>query len=201
MDVEKLHRVCKPRISARQTDELIGIARGLLADWTLNQAEVEFLQKWLVANKGITEEPLLRLLYARVEEILADGVADETELHDLMDTLKSFVGEEIELGETIRSTKLPLCTPAPKLTFAGKHYCFTGTFTYGTRSHCENAVIGRGGSAGSLTRKTNVLVIGSYATESWKHSSYGLKIQTACEWRDDGHPISIVSEEHWLSHL
>lgn len=81
------------------------------------------------------------------------------------------------------------------------NYCFTGTFNYGQRKHCEQAVKERGASAGSLTQKTNVLVIGVYATESWKHSSFGAKILKACDFRDSGLPISIVSEEHWTRHL
>lgn len=34
-----------------------------------------------------------------------------------------------------------------------------------------------------MAQKTNVLVIGVYATESWKHSSFGNKILKAVEWR------------------
>lgn len=62
-------------------------------------------------------------------------------------------------------------------------------------------MIERGAKAGSIAQKTNVLVIGVYATESWKHSSFGNKILQAVEWRDQGFPISIVPEEHWASHL
>jgi hypothetical protein len=58
-----------------------------------------------------------------------------------------------------------------------------------------------GAQAGSLTKKTNVLVVGIYATDSWKHSSFGTKIMKACEWREAGHPINIVGEAHWKSHL
>ncbi|MER8413933.1 hypothetical protein [Mesorhizobium sp. M1342] len=45
---DKFHnRVGGDRISSRQIDELIGLARGLAADGTINKAEIEFLQKWL----------------------------------------------------------------------------------------------------------------------------------------------------------
>lgn len=54
------------RISSRQVDELIGLARGVCADGLLNQAEVEFLEKWLAANLGITDNPLTAALYRRV---------------------------------------------------------------------------------------------------------------------------------------
>lgn len=189
------------RITSRQVDELIGIARGLAADGSINQAEVEFLQKWLVANLDISDQPLLRTLYRRVNEILADGVVDEEETAELLDTLNRFSSRDIELGETLKSTTLPLCEPAPTLLFAGKQYCFTGTFNFGQRKACEKAVVERGGNAGGLTQKTDVLVIGAYATDSWKHSSFGNKIMNACDFRAKGLPISIVSEEHWTRHL
>jgi NAD-dependent DNA ligase len=199
---EQFHnQVGQDRITSRQIDELVGLARGIAADGTINQAEVEFLQKWLAANMGISDQPMIRNLYARVNGILSDGVADADECHDLLDTLNSFSSRDFELGEVMKATTLPLCDPAPILTFRERRYCFTGTFNFGQRKDCESAVEWRGGSAGSLTQKTDVLVIGMYATESWKHSSFGTKIVKAVDMRADGVPISIVSEEHWVGHL
>ena len=194
-------RVGSDRLSSRQVDELIGIARGVAADGNINQSEVEFLQKWLAANVDITGQPIIRVLYDRIEATLADGVADAEECRDLLDTLNSFSNREFELGEVLKSTTLPICNPAPNLIFDSRSYCFTGTFNYGKRKHCEAAVSERGGLCGSLTRKTDFLVIGLYATESWKHSSFGNKIINAAQMRDEGVPIRIVSEQHWLSHL
>ena len=201
MDEAFYNRVGGDRINSRQIDELIGLARGLVADDVLNQREAEFLQKWLAANLGISGQPLIATLYRRVAEVLSDGVLDADEAAELCDTLDRFSKRDFELGETLKSTSLPLCDPAPVLVFDGRSYCFTGTFNYGQRKHCEAAVLERGGRVGSLTMKTNVLVIGVYATESWKHSSFGTKIMKACELRDEGVPISIVSEEHWAMHL
>lgn len=201
MDESMLARFDADRIESRQIDELVGLARGLVADGVLNQPEVEFLQKWLVANGSVIDQPILRTLYHRVRDILADGVADHDELSELFETLNSFANGNFELGEILKATRLPLCSPAPVLTFAGQNYCFTGTFNFGQRKACERAVAERGANVGSLTKRTNVLVIGVYATDSWKHSSFGHKIMNACEWRDGGHPISIVSEEHWTAHL
>ncbi|MEG3087609.1 BRCT domain-containing protein [Sphingomonas sp. PB4P5] len=189
------------RIAARQIDELIGIARGIAADGALNQTEAEFLQKWLAANLDISDQPVVRTLYARINDVLSDGILEADEARDLLDTLNSFSNRDFELGEVLKATTLPVCNPAPSLFFDGRSYCFTGTFNYGGRKECEGSVISRGARAGSLTKKTDVLVIGLYATESWKHSSFGNKILKACEWRDDGIPISIVSEQHWISFL
>ncbi len=196
------NRLGGERISSRQIDELIGLARGVAADGHINQAEVEFLQKWLAGNVEITDQPLVRTLYRRVNEILSDGIVDEDEKAELLDTLNRFSSRDFELGEVLKATTLPLCEPAPTpLTFEGLRYTFTGTFNYGKRKQCEAAVIERGADVGSLTSATNVLVIGVYATDSWKHSSFGNKILKACEFRDKGRPISIVAEEHWTRHL
>lgn len=189
------------RITSRQIDELVGLARGVAADGTINQAEVEFLQKWLAANMAISDQPMICRLYHRVNGVLADSIADPDECRELLDTLNSFSSRDFELGEVLKATTLPLCDPAPALTFRGKRYCFTGTFNYGQRRDCEAAVSERGGECGSLTRNTDVLVIGVYATESWKHSSFGTKIMKAVDLRESGVPISIVSEEHWVGHL
>lgn len=195
------NRVGNDRITSRQIDELIGIARGLVADELINEREVEFLQKWLAANAVISDQPVIRVLYERTRQILSDGLVDEDERKELLDTLNRFSNRDFELGEVLKSTSLPLCDPPPPLSFPGQRYCFTGTFNYGQRKHCEKAVIERGAVAGSLTKATTVLVIGIYATESWKHSSFGNKILTACTMRDNGVPISLVSEPHWVSHL
>lgn len=193
--------VAGDRIVHRQIDELVGLARGVAADGAINQAEVEFLQKWLAANLGISDQPVIVRLYDRINAILADGVADAEECHDLLDTLNRFASRDFELGEVMKATTLPLCDPAPTLRFDGHRYCFTGTFNRGQRKDCEGEVVVRGGSCGSLTKATNVLVIGMYATESWKHSSFGNKIAKAVDMREAGVPICIVGEEHWTRHL
>lgn len=196
-----LNRLGNDGISSRQIDELIGFCRGVIADGAINQGEVEFLQKWLAANAAISDQPVIRTLYNRITDILADGVANKDECDDLLGTLHDFARGDIELGEVLKSTSLPLCQPAPALRFAGQRYCFTGTFLFGKRKQCEDIVAEHGALSGSLARTTNVLVIGLYATESWKHSSFGNKILQAVEWRDQSHPISIVSEKHWRSFL
>lgn len=201
MDEALINRLGGDRITSRQIDELVGLARGVAADGDLNQAEVEFLQKWLAANVTVSEQPLIRTLYHRINEVLADGVLDGEEKAILLETLNSFSSRDFELGEVLKSSTLPLCDPAPTLSFPSRTYCFTGTFIYGQRKYCEQAVTERGGLCGGLSRKTEVLVVGAYASESWKHSSFGNKILQASDWRDQGAPIAIVSEEHWTRHL
>lgn len=200
-DEQFYNRVGGERIEARQIDELIGLCRGLAADGSVNQQEAEFLQKWLAANMGISNHPIIQGLYHRVSEVLADGHLDDEEAIDLLSVLDQLSTRDFEHGETLKSSDLPLCRPAPHLSFENMHYCFTGTFNFGRRNACEEATMLKGASCGSLTKKTNILVVGLYATESWKHSSFGNKILKACEMREAGVPLSIVSEEHWVKFL
>ena len=189
------------RIRVRQVDELIGLAKGVVADGALNNEELAYLVNWLVVNRDLTDEPVVGRLYSRIESMFADNVFDDDERAELLDALKSFGSEPIESGEVMKSTALPFADPAPPLGFAGWRYCFTGTFGYGTRPECEAAVTRLGALAGTLTKQTDTLVVGEYATESWLHSSYGRKIMKAVEMQQDGHHIVIVPERHWLSHI
>ncbi|MFU7528291.1 BRCT domain-containing protein [Qipengyuania sp. ASV99] len=196
-----LNTLGRDRISSRQVDELIGLARGVCADGIINEREAEFLMSWLAANASVSDQPLIGSLYKRISEMLSDGELDVDEQTELLETLGGLTGGRVELGEVLKATTLPICRPPPILAFSDQKYCFTGTFAFGQRKQCEAAIIERGGSAGSLTMKTNVLVIGEYATESWKHSSMGNKILKAVEMRDQGFSISIVDEQHWRQFL
>jgi NAD-dependent DNA ligase len=202
MSDARLHRLFnRARIDDRQVNELLGLAHGIVADDVVTQAEVEFLQKWLVANGAVSDNPVVATLLTRVNEMLVDRYLDADESRELLETLRQFSAGDFELGETLKATRLPIDDPQPELEFEGSRFCFTGTFAFGSRSHCEAAIVARGGEAGSLVQSTRYLIIGVYATESWAHSSFGRKIERAVEWRDRGLPISIVSEEHWVRTL
>jgi len=200
---DHLHNVFNnERISTRQIDELVGIARGLCADGVLNDTEIEFLQKWLAVSADLSGQPVVMRLYQLVEEILSDGFVDHDERAQLFDTLNALGDTTFELGEVLKPTTLPLCSPPPDVSFSGMRFCFTGTFNLGRRQDCERAVEERGGFGGSLTQDTDYLVIGAYVTDSWRHSSFGNKIIKAVEMRDHKNvPISIVSEQHWAAYL
>lgn len=196
-----LNRVNGSRLRNRQVDELVGMAKGIASDGVLANSELDFLVRWLVANREITQDPLVSALYHQIQAMLADGVFTDEERADLLSILRDFSSHPMEMGEPMLSTAIPFANPLPALIFDGRRYSFTGTFTFGKRDECEAAVLQRGSVAGSLTKNTDILVVGHYATESWLHSSYGLKIIKAKGMQDKGHHIAIVPEVHWASHL
>ena len=195
------NRLSKTRIEDRQTDELIGFARGLTADGDLSELEIDVLHNWLIACEAIAEAPLVNLLLQNVEQVFSDGVVSEDERLQLFETLREFTGIANEIGEVVTSTTLPLCHPPPRVLFDGCRFCFTGTFVFGSRRTCHEASCERGATVGGIAKSTDFLVIGAYATESWQHSSYGRKIEKAVAFRDSGVPISIISEAHWQEAL
>lgn len=185
------------RVVDRNIDELIGLARGILADGKVDKTEAETLQKWLIAVSGM-EHPMLQNLLMKVNEMLEDNVLDDEESAELFETLNNFIGGNFEKGEILKPTSLPLENPEPDITIRGSSFCFTGTFTTGTRKEVEAMVEEKGGKATRLNGSTDYLVIGAYATDSWIHSSYGRKIEQALDFQKKGGEIKIISEEHWL---
>lgn len=202
MSDARIHRLFnRARIDDRQVNELLGLAHGIVADGVVTQTEAEFLQKWLVANSVVSDNPVVATLLTRVSEMLVDRYLATDESRELLETLRNFAAGDFELGEILKATRLPIDNPQPELEFDGSRFCFTGTFAFGSRRDCEDAVVARGGEVGSLVQSTRYLVIGVYATGSWVHSSFGRKIERAVDWRDHGLPISIVTEEHWVAAL
>lgn len=201
MSVDEHMRFSGDRVGIRQVDELIGIARGLVADGVVNAEEARFLERWLVANIHVTDQPVISTLYDRVTEILGDNIYSDGEAADLAHLLSNLSGNNFELGEELKASTLPLCTPQPVIKFDGRNFCFTGTFAIGRRRVCEAMTAERGGNVSSVNQKLDYLVIGTYVTDSWKHSSYGLKIERAAELRAKNGAPFIVSEEHWRAAL
>lgn len=188
----------------RTVDELIGLCRGLIADGEVNRDEVMFLERWLRANREFRHEYPFNVLFERVADALEDGVIDPDEERDLLAAIHGLSGEvaSVQVPEVSTSTSLPLCDPAPSVTFGDTVFVVTGTCTFGSRAKVAAAIAERGGRvASSVSRKVGFLVIGDVGSRDWMHSSYGRKIEAAVQLRDNGVPIRIVSERHWQQHL
>jgi len=187
-------------IDDRQVDTLIGLSKGLLADGKIDSSEADFLRTWLAQNRQISNHPVIVHLYNRITAMLSDDVLDPEESQELFSTLQQIAGEPTELGELGKSASLPICKPAPEVTFDGQIFLFTGTCVFGTRKDCQSATDRLGGSCASgVTKSLNYLVLGTYVTDSWAHETFGRKIEKAMAYRNDGIPLSIITEEHWAN--
>lgn len=201
MSKELLTVFDRPQLDENEVAELIGLGRDMIADGVVTSQETKLLQNWLSAHAGATSNPIVCNLLRRIKNLAGDGISDRDEVNDLFETLERFTGGKLDLAELLRSAVLPFDEPAPEIKFANSQFCFTGTFAYGPRSECRNAVERLGGKCGLLTPNTHYLVVGVYATENWRHSSYGQNIERAIAMKAEGSPISIVAEPHWLGSL
>lgn len=200
MDIELFTKYNRKNIQDRQIDTLIGLSKGLLADGSVNQKEAEYLHNWLVQNRHASDNPMIQNLFERIDLMLEDGILDDEESHDLFALLGSLTGESGAIGEVPKTTTLPIDLPMPSITFNGSTFLFTGTFVFGTRKQCQDLIISLGGiNAKSVSKNVNYLVLGDYVTSSWAHESFGRKIEKAMKYREEGVPLAIITEKHWLS--
>ncbi len=196
-------RLNAERLTERVLDELIGLARGVIADGSIAESEARFLADWLARNRAVADSWPASILYERVREMLADGALDPAEQAELLDTLHELVGTgALPADAASSSSGLPLDQPQPLILFESRVFCFTGKFVHGTRSECQSAVSSRGAiTQSSPTGETHYLVIGAVGSRDWIHSSYGRKIEKAVALRSEGRPLAIVSEPHWVTAL
>lgn len=196
-----LKQFVQARVQNRSLDELIGLARGLSADGKIVQAEAEFLQHWLKQTIVLADDPIYRILYDRVNDMLSDSYLDEEESEELLTIIHALTGESGELKPYRSPSRLPLDDPMPSIEFPEKTFLFTGIMAYGPRRECTSLVTDRGGACkNSMSKKVDYLVIGTIANEEWMYSSHGRKIEQAINLKDGGHPIIIVDEDHFMKY-
>lgn len=188
------------RLVGRDIDQLLGICEFALLDGYLDAGEAERIYAWLQSHRACIDTWPANVLYDRLSAAFSDGRLDPEEERDLLGLILS-VANPLKDGGNVPAS-LPLDVPAPEIVFAGRSFCFTGVFDFGTRNMCQQAIVGRGGVAmDSVTKKLHYLVIGNVGADTWKHSSFGNKIAKAIEVQAKGVGLSIISEGHWRASL
>nr|MBC8270763.1 BRCT domain-containing protein [Gammaproteobacteria bacterium] len=179
-------------VQDRLIDELIGICRGVIADDNVDEREAIFLGQWIENHRDIANRWPVNVLYARITEMLKDGVLSKDEQGELLRTLQELTGESSTYQEPNRSTTLPINRPAPDIEFAGKTFCLTGQFVFGSKIECEETVAELGGMVDQApTQDTDYLVIGEVCSPEWEHTSFGKSIEVAVEMQRKGPEIKI----------
>jgi NAD-dependent DNA ligase len=193
----------RARRTERDLSELLGLAKGMLADGIVNDHEALYLKNWGANHQDALDQWPTSLIFSRLHQHLADGRIDDAERQDLHDLLAQLVGgtASILLGYE-GATTLPLDNPPPLMCWEKETYVFTGRFAYGTRADCEREVTKRGGRCErNVTRRTTFMVIGTFGNRDWAQSSFGNKIRQAVKFRTSEFPIRIVGEDHWAAAL
>jgi NAD-dependent DNA ligase len=198
--VDIFTRFNRKSIDDRQIDTLIGISKGIIADGKVDQPEAAFLMSWLVQSRQASDNPVVANLLAKVGAMLQDQVLDSEESSELLGILRGIAGDPSEIGELAKSASLPINNPAPNVIFPSRCFVFTGTCAYGTRAQCHQATEALGGViATGINKSVTYVVLGTYVTDSWAHETYGRKIEKAVQYREQGVPLAIITEEHWAN--
>jgi hypothetical protein len=194
----------RARRTERDLSELLGLAKAMLSDGVINEAEATYLRNWGNNHPDALAQWPTSQIFARLHQHFADGRIDEAERLELHELLSHLVGGTSSLVLGFEgATTLPLDAPAPRICWGPDTvYVFTGRFAYGTRADCEREVTQRGGRCEEIiTKRTTCVVIGTFGSRDWAQTSYGRKIQRAVKLRDAGSGISIVGEDHWAQAL
>jgi hypothetical protein len=187
----------------RDIAEMIGLARGVLADGTVSEDEAMALMTWVDDHSDVTLAFPGNVIYRRLRTIFSDGHASTEECEDLRGLLNELLGGDGgTVGGETASTGLPLDHPPPPMEVTNRVFVLTGRFAYGTRGACEEAIRSIGGwCEKSVTKHTDYLVIGAFASRDWIQTPYGTKIVKAQEYRDRFGIPTIIAEEHWVANL
>jgi len=191
----------RERRAERDVSELLGLAKGLLADGVVTVDEARHLRAWVGAHSECLGEWPLAPIHERLERMFADGRVSEEERADLQELLQSLVGGDagVVLGD-VATTSLPLDAPAPAITWTGSVFVFTGKFAFGPRAACEAQVRERGGTCEPrITQRTRYVVVGTFGSRDWIHTSFGRKLEKAVQYRGSGTGLAIVGEDHWAA--
>lgn len=187
----------------KAVEQLMGIVTGVVADGELTDKEVLFLRTWLIEHDAVAEHWPGSAIYRVVSEVLHDGVITDDERAHLLGTLKELVQSDFSnTGSSLSEGPTLPVNDKVTVQLTNISVCHTGAFLYGTRAAVERATLKAGGlPMDGITKKTDLVVIGSKLSPDWAHTTFGRKIQKARELQDAGEAIEIISERRWLQAL
>ena len=182
--------------------ELLGLARGILADQELSDSEITFLHKWLEDRYHVTSSFPGNVIHKRIKEVLEDNVVTEEERSHLVDTLNMLVEDRLEdLAEQVDLTELWF-DEVGLIDFNHTRFCLTGNFVYGPKEVCESAIEQRGGIVNpSVENEVEYLVVGGLGVDEWRSGGLGSEIEKAMRLRATEKTVKIIPEGSWVAHL
>lgn len=194
-------------ISAKQ--RLIYLCKDIIEDGIVDQDEAEHLEVWLTNNSQLLGEFPANIISTRLFNQLDDGKLDKHEAGNLLRLLQRVV-EDTEDEPLAPLTSTPYDIPQPKLDFTGFHFCLVGKFALGTAKTLSVDIQNMGGTvAAEITQIPGdtpaALVIGYFADKACQQGNCSpvdsAAISTAIQFRAQGKPVAIISEEHLMDQL
>lgn len=171
--------------------ELSGMCRSLTASKTISDEQVLSLQKWISENLYLAGNYPFDSIFEKLEEINKGGDITQEIRKELLSLLQ------------IHSDPVKNKSDDSDADLTGKTVCLTGEFLFGSRDAVTEALKIRGVTvSGSVTSKTDYLIVGGEGSTAWACGNYGSKVKKALELQDKGKSIKIIREdvfEKWLN--
>lgn len=179
----------EPSAVSRSLQQLNEILLDISRDGMLDEDELAFLIDWMNENEELKGNFPYDRIYGKLNEVLADGVVSPEEREELLCLFDA--------------AKDPISgVSAPRVGFDpnGKSVCLTGDFDYGKKSDVESFLSSVGANVvPSVTKKTDLLLVGEKGSSAWSAGNYGTKIKKALELQTKGAPIAIVKERDFFA--
>ena len=182
--------------------ELLGLARGLMADQELTDSEIHFLNEWLEERHTMTSSFPGNVIHERIKDVLEDSIVTEEERSHLVDTLNMLIEDRLEdLAEQVDLTELWF-DDVGLIDFNKARFCLTGNFVYGPEDVCKTAIEQRGGIVTpSVGDESHFLVVGGLGVDEWRNGGLGAEIESAMRLRATGKSVKIIPEDSWVAYL
>lgn len=200
LDSEAAKRAAATHQLNKAVEHMMGLIGGMVADQQLHDLEIRYLRTWLAENSRVTQTWPGFVVARKVEEVLDDGVVTAAERDHLLKLLTDLSSNEFAYTGSVSPevSALPV-NDAVTIELRNALVCHSGEFLFGTRASCERLTMKAGGMpVDSITRKTDILVVGTRVSPNWAHTSFGRKIQAAVKLQEDGHPVEIITERRWI---
>ena len=182
--------------------ELLGLARGLMADQELTDSEIHFLNEWLEDRHTMTSSFPGNVIHERIKDVLEDGIVTEEERSHLVETLNMLIEDRLEdLAEQVDLTELWF-DDVGLIDFNKARFCLTGNFVFGPEEVCKTAIEQRGGIVTpSVGDESHFLVVGGLGVDEWRNGGLGAEIESAMRLRATGKSVKIIPEDSWVAYL
>lgn len=160
--------------------ELQEIMLKALEDKVIEIDEAELIEKWMINHSELNGYYPYDKIFVALQTVLEDRRIDEQEEAILKKIFDEFINVK---------------TSTEKIDVKEKNICLSGEFLFGSKKDVEDVLIKKGATiVKTITKKTDILILGEAGSSAWKYGNYGTKYEKAKMLNENGASINIYKE-------
>lgn len=182
---------------------LSGMIHGVMADGVLEDREIHAIKSWIDTNDFLAGTYPFDEINSLLTVCLADGKIDEKEREELIAFFSNIIefknsfnlSENKYAGLREKYSVSGICSVAPDIHIKDCDFCITGESYRAKRHDMAELIRLMGGNCkGSVSKKTDYLIVGNAGNPCWAYACYGRKIEEAMALRKAGEKVQIINE-------